>query len=343
MPVIDKIRILWKLATDKRFRQDVNSLRHGKPLFIVYAWQLLCELGLKEMLVKGSSLEEIQEKKKIKNRKMLECILDLLVGNGVLKFDGKKYFFVKEPKAKKENRLFLEKNYPASVEWVDLLRTKASKVLKTGKPEEIAGFGKKGTLELWDRLMQETPHSFRLYAIKKIIKELKEGNKILDFGCGSGLAIELLLKHNNKRVFLTGFDSSKYFIEKARERLKRMEKEVTGITKENLKKVVLTSKKQDLHRGEFDFVFMSLVLNHIDPKKRKAIYKYAYDLLKPCGKLVIYQILHESKFKRNPIWVMHIVPSHKDYPFKEEFYKELRQVFPKVKGYLAGHVAIAIK
>ena len=59
--------------------------------------------------------------------------------------------------------------------------------------------------------------------------------------------------------------------------------------------------------------------------------------------MLIYQLLNMSKFKLVPMWVMHMVPSHQEYPYSDVYFKMINDIFKDVKAYFNGTVVIAKK
>lgn len=341
--MIENIDIALKFIVDKRFRNDVKAFNVSKPYFEYYGWELLENTGISKMLENGVSFTEIVSSKRVKNKKMLANVLDSLVGAKVLSHSDGIYRLVKKPKApSKEGYKYLEENYPNSIRWGELLRAAAEKALLRDLTSEDIDFDKAALL--WNGIMLETPYSFRLYAIQKMLKGLENGAKIMDLGCGSGIAIEDILMESVKEYNIDGVDLSKEMLKKADERIKGLIKESDdSLLTRNLKKVKLRKVNimKDKLEGKYDAVFCSLVINHIPPEARVALYKSVKKLLKPNGKFVVYQIIHESKFKRNPIWVMHMVPSHTEYPYRAEHLNNFKEVFSDVKEYMKGHVIVA--
>jgi len=346
--VIEKIDLTFKMFFDSRLRKDIKAFKYAVDGYNSYGWELCKEVEIVDMLKKGSTIEEIMKVKKIKNKEFLECLLDFLVGCKTLKYENDKYYFVKDPGpflGKKYK--FLEKFYPKSVLWTNILHKKAKKTLLTGKKPFYTGFDNKRFLKLWDGLMRESPWSFRKIAIQKFCKKIKDGAKILDLGCGSGVSIEQILFECNKPIYITGIDNSKTSLEEADRLMKKLYKEIKNpITKENIKHVKLL--KYDLSKNfpkneKYDVVFMSLLVHHIPKEKRYSFFRNVKKLLKNEGLVVVYQIIHKSKFERAPMWVMHVIPSHQEYPFKNEYLKMFYEIFSDVKYYLDGNIVIAKK
>jgi SAM-dependent methyltransferase len=348
MNIKEKIWILYKIISDSRFRKDVKALKYANEGYKVFAWDLCKEVNIIELLNAGASINEIIKRKNIKNKLLLEHILDLLVGTKVLKYEKGKYILIKEPKpfvGKKYN--FLKKYYPYSVKWTEELLKKAKETLLTGKKHLDTGFNNEKFLRLWEGIMYESPWSFRKIAIKKFCKKIVDNAKILDLGCGSGVSINQILYECKKPVYITGIDISESSLRRAKKLMNKLFKICSNpIVKENIKKVRFL--KYDLSKEfpkdeKYDVVFMSLLVHHIPKNKRYTFFKNVKKLLEDDGVVVVYQIIHKSKFERAPMWVMHMIPSHQEYPFKDEYLKMFYEIFGEVKDYLDGTIVVAKK
>ncbi|RLJ04957.1 MAG: hypothetical protein DRP18_04025 [Candidatus Aenigmatarchaeota archaeon] len=344
-----KTVLLLNILTDKRLRKDLRALRYSRKGYVFFAWKLCKDIKLDNILkTKPHTLEEIIRKLEIKDKRLLECVLDLLVGEGVLSYKNGKYFFRKEPLdfLKSKELRYLQQHYPKSVKWTGILFEKAKQTLLTGKKHSGTSFDDNNFLELWEGIMEESPYSLRKLTIRKFKKYVKPGAEILDLGCGSCVSMEqILLEFPNKKINLTGVDASKLSLRKARERLKKLYHSTKNKQlKENIKNVKLIH--HDLRKPlrlnkKYDIIFMSLLVHHFPKKERIKFFQNARNLLKANGKVAIFQIIHISKFKRAPMWVMHAVPTHQEYPFKEEWIKTLSKVFSKVKYWLDGMIVLA--
>jgi 2-polyprenyl-3-methyl-5-hydroxy-6-metoxy-1,4-benzoquinol methylase len=338
MQVIKKLEVLIEFIFNKRFRMDKKALESSKPLFLNLAWKLLDKYGVIETLKKGSTIEAIMEKHQLKCKKMLECMLDNLVGDGALEYKFGKYYFIRPPAEYKEtHKKFLEKYYPKSLEWVEFMYTRSVETLKSGRPYEDTGFDSEN-LDLWDAIMLDAPYSFRGFTIKKLLKKVKPNADILDFGCGGGIGLQQFIELSKKPINLYGSDISKYIL-RAKTRIKKINKK-----NKNIRIVKIFNKSiDDLIKSEqrFDAIFMSLVLNHIKEEHRSEFLIKIRELLNPNGYVGIYQIINQSKFLRSPIWVMHAVPTHFEYPFRRKYLERLNKIFSRVEVYLNGNSIIA--
>jgi cyclopropane fatty-acyl-phospholipid synthase-like methyltransferase len=220
--------------------------------------------------------------------------------------------------------------------------------LLTGKAPKETGFEHKKSLELWDGIMQESPYSLRVIAIKKLLKGINPNAKILDLGCGGGIGLEMILKNASVPIQLFGADASEKYLSNAKARLERIGSELDNeIAKENLRNTklsIINANKKLPKKQKFDAVFMSIALNHISEKRRPKLFKEIKDILNKKGVLVIFQLIHQSKFNRNAIcWLMHTVPSHDEYPFRDEYVAALKEQFTNMKEYFNGTIIVAKK
>ncbi|MFP3909049.1 MAG: class I SAM-dependent methyltransferase [Archaeoglobaceae archaeon] len=114
---------------------------------------------------------------------------------------------------------------------------------------------------------------------KKYVDSLhfKGDERLLDFGCGGGtLTGHVARKLENGQVI--GVDTSEYWIEKARKRLK-------GLHNVELKQGNII----DMDINNFDVIFIHFVLHEIEGggKQRLATAKSLAEKLKPEGKIII--------------------------------------------------------
>lgn len=106
--------------------------------------------------------------------------------------------------------------------------------------------------QIWDKQHQVGSPTFYLRKLlinKKIGQFIRNGNRVLDVGCGTGDYLLEMAKYN---VELNGFDPSDYAIEQARLRLKNKPVEL------------LISDIEDFEsKKKYDFILVSEVLEHI--------------------------------------------------------------------------------
>lgn len=114
--------------------------------------------------------------------------------------------------------------------------------------------------------------------LKKIASEVKEGQNILDLGCGNGRLINAF----GKEINYYGIDQSKALIKLAQERYPNysfIAGDALALNKINLKKENFPQK--------FDYIFSIAVLQHIPGKqKRIELIKSLKNNLNPGGKIV---------------------------------------------------------
>lgn len=350
-PVAEKILLFLNMVTDSRLRKDVKALKCASKGYTYFAWQLCKDTKIDEILKeKPTSIKDILKKRGVKNKELLECVLDLLVGNKIISYRKGRYYFKKEPPDfyKSGEFFFLQKHYPHSVNWTDVLFSKAEDALMKGRRSAETSFDDKNFLSLWEGIMEESPYSIRKIAIRKFKRHVKDGYEILDLGCGSGVSLEQILwELRKKRVNITGVDASKISLDRAGTRLRKLYDSTENLLlKENIKRVELKChnlrEKMPSHK-KFDLIFMSLLVHHIPKKQRKKFFENLSGILKPNGRVCVFQIIHKSKFERASMWVMHVVPSHEEYPFKDEWLRMFSSVFRKVKYWLDGMIVLAEK
>ena len=121
----------------------------------------------------------------------------------------------------------------------------------------------------------------------KLIKGVKNKDRVLDLGCGNGLLIPEFIK---KDVFYTGVDISK-------ELIKIAHKKYPGI----IFKVGDVTKKLSFKNNSFDWVFSFAVMHHLpDEKVRLKFLQEIERVLKVGGKAIIvnWNLLNEVADKR---------------------------------------------
>jgi len=97
---------------------------------------------------------------------------------------------------------------------------------------------------------------------------IKNGDKVLDLGCGNGRLVDMLL---SKEIEYFGVDQSEELIKNARKNYSELQFDVMEAT------------KLDYKDEEFDAIFSVSVLNHIPPVKHKDFFNEVFRVLKPGG------------------------------------------------------------
>lgn len=128
-------------------------------------------------------------------------------------------------------------------------------------------------------------------------KNLPDGAKILDVGCGDGFHLNLLKQYGNKNWQLEGIDVDRRAAEMAE--------------KSGLKVHVGTVESLNLPKNSYDFAFMVQTIEHVaQPEKVLAA---VFEILKPGGKLVVVTDNTDSldfKFFKNSYWGGYHFPRH---------------------------------
>lgn len=109
--------------------------------------------------------------------------------------------------------------------------------------------------------------------------------RVLDFGCGSGVSTKLIARQLTQGGMVTGLDTSSYFIKKAQKRLKRY------TTAQTLQGDIQEIK---IPESSFDLISIIHVIHDIVEEKRQSMVKALARVLKPEGKLWILEPIKES-------------------------------------------------
>ncbi len=340
------LNLFWRYATNPRLRKDIKVFKYSTNLYAHYAWKLLEETSAASILKKPQTLDEIADKGGIKNGIMLESLLDTLVGRNVLRFENEKYSFHKEPKFSQNEYDYIASHYPSAVEWSHFLYERAKPCLLEGSDHVDTGFDDDNSLKLWDSILEGPLYAMRQLAISELTKNLNEGAHVADIGSGSGIALVDILSKSDENIELTGFDYSSKMLERNKERIgKFVKKANSDIQRENAKKVQLVRHNllEDFPRGHsFDAVFISLVINHIPPEKRVMVFDKIKSVMKPDATLVVFQLVNQSRFNKVfSDWLLHVVPSHKGFPVKDEFITMLSDKFDIERVSFRGNITVA--
>ncbi len=130
----------------------------------------------------------------------------------------------------------------------------------------------------YDKLSREAiPWIFfdQPFLLKKIIPSLDKNSKILDFGCGSGKAIDVLIKKGFSSHNITGIDISKNLVDIAKANLPEVKFHVGDFT------------KFILPENSFDVVFSIRSLEYLNEKELKKVFLNVFQSLKKGGHFFI--------------------------------------------------------
>jgi tRNA (cmo5U34)-methyltransferase len=131
----------------------------------------------------------------------------------------------------------------------------------------------------WRRLFIESAISLQQCYLSQRIQP-----KVLDLGCGDGLFIEELLK-SAPELEAVLVDGSKEMLEAARERLSSQSK--IQYIQADFQQLI----DGDMFSRDFDFIFSSLAIHHLDFRDKVKLYGFIHDQLKPGGYLVIFDVV----------------------------------------------------
>jgi len=109
--------------------------------------------------------------------------------------------------------------------------------------------------------------------------EHKEGNRVLDLGCGDGILIRTLLETDNS-ITATLVDGSEDMLKEAQERL------ASFGNMRFLKATFQELLNMNVQLPDFDLVVSSLAIHHLTNSERKALFKYVHSHLVEGGYFV---------------------------------------------------------
>lgn len=114
---------------------------------------------------------------------------------------------------------------------------------------------------------------------------LKGTEKVLDFGCGSGIGSRHILKLLNKNGHLTCIDTSTYWMKKAVKRLRKFP---------NTKCILGDICQLNIPDRIYDVISINHVIHDIEPEKRQNIVNVLSQKLKNGGYLFIREPVRKS-------------------------------------------------
>jgi 2-polyprenyl-3-methyl-5-hydroxy-6-metoxy-1,4-benzoquinol methylase len=125
---------------------------------------------------------------------------------------------------------------------------------------------------------------FRKNLFGFIPKSFFDNKKFLDFGCGCG-ASSMILARMFPKSFIVGIDIADDLLSIAKLRAKYY-----GFT--NCRFILSSENNLSTDLGDFDFIVLSAVYEHLLPNERKTLLPQIWSLLNPSGVLFIIDIPH---------------------------------------------------
>lgn len=157
---------------------------------------------------------------------------------------------------------------------------------------------------------------------------LKEGDTVLDVGCGRGEMVYLCARKGHKSV---GVDFSNAAIGMAKEFLKSLPKD----HQKNVRILKEDAKDLSFEADSFDVVFMLDLVEHLYDWELKAVFYECWRVLKPSGRLLIYT--SPNKLSMQPVrFLAHLF----GVSLRSDEFHVNEQSFFSLKNYLKGRFSI---
>lgn len=150
--------------------------------------------------------------------------------------------------------------------------------------------------------------------------ELKDGDKVLEIGCGNGYYLSLL-NRLGKKINLTGIDNDKRALVDAKK----------FIDDNRVRLVLVDADKLPFPADSFDKIVMSEVIEHVQDEKR--CLSEAYRVLKPGGIFALTTCNIDYPFLWDPVnWVLqHLFATHIEKGFWAGIWNQHTRLYKKDK------------
>lgn len=144
----------------------------------------------------------------------------------------------------------------------------------------------------------ESPEYFarqRIARTSQFLAGKSDAKRVLDFGCGVGLAVPLIRETLNPQ-FICGFDPSQAAIERAQNEL-------------GDNNSLFVAHSEQITPEAFDVAYCNGVFHHIDPADRQAALRTVYDALRPGGWFALWE---NNPWNPGTRFVMSRIPFDRD-------------------------------
>ncbi|MEX0877556.1 MAG: class I SAM-dependent methyltransferase [Candidatus Spechtbacterales bacterium] len=136
--------------------------------------------------------------------------------------------------------------------------------------------------------ISSTPNEMERYFLDRLVKEVSQQGRVLDFGCGIGIPFDNYLIE--KGLDVTGIDISQKHIEQAKKNVPQA-KFVKG-----------DFSKYDFAAGDFDAIISFYAIFHIPREEHQDLFSKMHTLLKESGVILITLGTSGSEYGEEQDW-----------------------------------------
>ncbi|RLB11336.1 MAG: hypothetical protein DRG27_01385 [Deltaproteobacteria bacterium] len=143
----------------------------------------------------------------------------------------------------------------------------------------------------YDNTLGKIGFHSELLALMAKLSSVKDNDKVLDIGCGTGLLSLKLLEKTDCRI--TGVDNSEEMITIFQDKIKQLK------LSSKINCEIMDANNLNFKRENFDKIVSSVTLHHL--KNKDKLIKKAYQLLKPGGVFIIGEIDMDTTGQHNDV------------------------------------------
>lgn len=234
-----------------------------------------------------STCQQIASKANLNERYVREWLGSMVVGN-VIEYDHKKKFYwLEREKANFLTRATKSYNFAASMQWIPVLAQVEDRIIdcfKNGGGVEYSLFK-----HFHDVMAEESAQTvvaglfdFILPLVPGLEEKLKKGIRVLDIGCGSGHAINMMALRFPSSSFI-GYDISAEAIDKARSEAQHLMNTNATFDVIDVSNLVTSGSESESGVGDNNFDLVTAFDAIHDQRDPKKVLSNIQQLLNPNG------------------------------------------------------------